>query len=324
MTSRRPLSGRQGEKGNKPGGHSVPSGLYWTLLAALLLASTAALVFAYTHEQDDVNGPVAARWCSNHALPCSDAVTWSLNPNAPNVNTTGGLTLRLSIQAAFASWAQASLKGQVITGISFAEGGDSTLPSPDANDCINVIGFTDPTKSDFSTGTIAFTAIATAFGAPPTQYSCSSTGSNFICPLPSCIVDADIQFNPSDTFSTASATPANDFDLQTIATHEIGHLLGMDHSGLANAIMFAFGDEGTVPTRNLSEDDILAVGSVYPSASFQSAVGKLSGTVTLNGSGIFAAHVVVTDANTGLAVTDGLTNSDGTYSIFAPPGSYQV
>jgi len=298
--------------------------LGWALVAIGLLASMAALVYAYNHEQDDVNGsPVSTRWCANQALPCSDVVTWSLNTSASNVNTTGGVPVQTAIQAAFTSWAQASLNGQLMTGLSFNQGADSSQNAPNASDCVNVIGFTDPTASDFSTGTIAFTSLATLSGTPPQQSSCSS-GATVSCPLPSCIVDADIEFNPSDTFSTAPVTPTNDFDLQAIATHEIGHLLGIDHSGLASAIMFAFGDAGIVPTRSLSIDDVLAAGSIYPSANFPLTVGTLNGTVTLSSSGIFAAHVVVTDADTGAAVTDGLTNSDGTYSIFAPPGTYQV
>lgn len=302
--------------------------LWWTLLALGLLASTAVLVFAYNHEQDDVNGPVATRWCANGAplLPpaaCSDAVAWSLNPNAPNVNVTGGTPVSTAIIAAFNSWQQASLNGQLMTGLSFPEGPSSNLSAPNASDCINVIAFNDPTASDFSTGTIAFTSIATSFGTPPNNTYLCPSGTR-ICPLPSCVIDTDIEFNPADTFSTASVTPANDFDLQSIATHEIGHMIGLDHSGLANAVMFAFGDTGSVTTRTLSVDDILAAGSVYPSVNFPLAVGTLNGTVTLSGSGILAAHVVVTNATSGTAVTDGLTNADGTYSIFVPPGSYQV
>jgi hypothetical protein len=40
--------------------------------------------------------------------------------------------------------------------------------------------------------------------------------------------------------------------------------------------------------------------------------------------GIYAAHVVAIDANTGNVVLDGLTNSNGTYSLYVPPGSYNV
>src|SRR5579875_137536 len=188
-------------------------------------------------------------------------------------------------------------------------------------------GFPDTNSSDFPTGTIAFTDIATVFGSPPLNYQCadsSNPSATYTCPLPSCIVDADIEFNPKDTFSTAPTTPQNDFDLQAIATHEVGHLLGMDHSGLANAIMFAFGDTGGVPQRNLSVDDAIGIGSVYPSQKFAGVTGTLSGRVTLGGSGLFASHVVVMDATSGTAVTDTLTNMDGSYQIAVPQGQYHV
>ena len=88
--------------------------------------------------------------------------------------------------------------------------------------------------------------------------------------------------------------------------------------------MFAFGDTGGIPNRSLSTDDILGIGSIYPSANFQSSTGALAGTITQGGTGIFGTHVVVTDASSGNVVADGLTNTDGTYSIFVPPGQYNV
>ncbi|MGH9449021.1 MAG: matrixin family metalloprotease [Terriglobia bacterium] len=318
----------------------------WPLFAALaILTSTAILLFAYNHEQDDVNGPVTTRWCNgnfNSGAPCQNTVAWGFGP-APgsNVDQTGGPSYQQAVETAFTSWAQASLGGQTLVNVNIQGPVTISSPpsSPNAGDCQNVIGFTDPTTSDFSTGTIAFTSLLTSLGCtvagpncppqtPPNTYFCfnSATPSkSYTCPLASCIVDSDIEFNPADTFSTASTTPANDFDLQEIATHEIGHLLGMDHSGLANAIMFAYGDAGGVPTRVLSVDDAIGMGSIYPSSNFANITGTLAGSVSLSSAGIFGAHVVVIDANSGNAVTDAITNTGGSYSIAGvPPGQYNV
>ncbi|MDE3180439.1 MAG: matrixin family metalloprotease [Acidobacteriota bacterium] len=309
---------------NRRGFRRMAPAALFVLVAALI--SSAVFLFAYNHEQDDVNGPTLTRWCSNGATPCTLSVIWSLGPQGTNVNTTGGGSIVEAISSSFQSWQGANLNGGQMTGFSsVAQGADSTTAAPNAADCVNVIGFTDPNSGDFPTGTIAFTAVTTVFGGPPAgSYTCTTGQTSRTCPLASCIVDVDIEFNPNKTFATASPTPSGDFDLQSIATHEIGHLLGLDHSGLASSIMFAYGDRGVVPQRNLSTDDAIGIGSIYPSANFNSDTGKLTGHANLNGSGVFASHVVVIDSNTGAPVVDTLTNTDGSYSVFVPPGSYNV
>jgi hypothetical protein len=318
-------------RSSRPVGPSRVQRRWLALGACLIFVSTTVLLLAYTHEQDDVNGPVATQWCNgnfNNGLPCTNTVNWSLGPTGTNVDTVGGPTIPQAIQNAFASWQEASLNGQLLANLVITQGPPSSTTAPDSQDCVNVVGFTDTNTNDFPTGTIAFTDIATVFGSPPPlSYQCAHSSDpthNYKCPLSSCIVDADIEFNPKDTFATAPTTPQNDFDLQAIATHEAGHLLGMDHSGLANAIMFAFGDTGGVPQRTLSVDDAIGIGSVYPSANFAAVTGTLSGTVTLGGSGLFASHVVVMDATSGAAVTDTLTNKDGSYQVAVPQGQYHV
>lgn len=318
--------------------HRFPLLLTGAALAAVGL--TAALLLAYNHEQDDVNGPVATKWCNgnfNNGSPCAFSVSWSLGPQpGSNVNQTGGGYAQ-ALQAAFNAWQQASLSGQKVVNLLINQGPGSPQNSPSV-DCQNVVGFTDASKTDFPTGTIAFTSISTSFGCPvagancpvgtpPNTYSCPGSlnpSAVYTCPLPSCIIDADVEFNPQDQFATSTPTPSDNFDLQSIATHEFGHLLGMDHSGLGNAIMFAFGDSGGAPNRTLSTDDILGIGSIYPSGAFASLTGSLSGTVTQGSSGIFASHVLIIDATSGNAIADGLTDTKGNYSVDVPPGQYNV
>ncbi|KAH6803323.1 hypothetical protein C2S51_034769 [Perilla frutescens var. frutescens] len=54
---------------------------------------------------------------------------------------------------------------------------------------------------------------------------------------------------------------ANAFDLETVALHEIGHLLGLGHSSVEAAIMFS--GIGAAQIKNLHPDDIQGIRALY-------------------------------------------------------------
>ncbi len=224
----------------------------------------------------------------------------------------------------------AQVAGQRLTTVSVSNPpGSSTLTAPNAQDCQNVIGFSDTSSSDFPTGTIAFTQIATVTAPSPTSvpftYPCSG-GTTKTCNFQDCIGDADMEFNPTVNFSTSLAPPSGTFSLQSVATHEEGHVLGLDHSGIGHVVMFPYGDSAVAGQQTqLATDDAIGISFLYPNSNFNTATGVISGQVTRGGSGIFGAHVVAVNANTGLAVTDGLTAPDGTYKLNGvPPGYYYI
>jgi hypothetical protein len=304
-------------------------------LAGSVTLLGAILAFAYTTFQNDVDGvPIPARWPNASFI-------WVLNnPGTPpvNVNTTDGtnpLPLKTVLINAFNSWATGSLNGQQLTNISITNGNDvANLPNPQV-DCTNVVSFNDNNPADFPTGTasVAFTTVSTDYlrngapGTPGTTYTFTECNSQETTTTtsPAIVYDADIAFNPHAQFSTSTPPLANDFDLQSVAAHESGHALGLDHSGVAHAVMFPAGDTGESQERTLSSDDLIAMGFLYPSSNFATYLGAISGQVTFpNIGGIYAAHVAAIDANTGNVVLDGLTNANGTYSLFVPPGSYNV
>lgn len=310
----------------------------WLLVAlvAFVVMFSAVLMFGYNPFQDNLGtiaspDPVIARWDS---MP----VTWLLNSATPNnnVNNAGCSStlancIQQAIAAGFTTWTSAQVGGQSLTSLTSQYNGTSTLTTP-AVDCQNVIGFSDTNSSDFATGTIAFTQVATitrpAGTTGPFQYQCGSGSSTVTktCSLDDCIGDADIEFNPGYNFTTASTLPANTFSVQSVATHEEGHLLGLDHSGIAHAVMFPFGDSTSAGQQiQLSTDDAIGISFLYPNSNFSTATGVISGKVTLNGVGVFAAHVVAVDVNTGNAVIDRLTAPDGSYSLVGvPPGTYRI
>ena len=282
-------------------------------------------LFGYNPEQDDVNNaPVADKW---ETTP----IHWQIDPTiGSNVHTTGGATVQTAVNNAFNAWQSAQVNGQTLTNIAFTKDPNTSQTDPDSSDCLNTVLFASSSKTTFPMGVIAFTDVAftsvPSGVSPPITYDCTTPPTMRMCNLDACIVDADIVFNPGEAFSTTTPTLSGDFDVQSTVTHEIGHLLGLDHSGIANAIMYPFGDTtSTGQPRVLAIDDAVGVAFLYPSSNFASATGTISGQVTLSGSGIFAAHVIAIDAASGNAVVDGLTDTSGKYNLVGvPPGNYDV
>ncbi len=305
-------------------------------VAAVLVAAaamfSAVLTFGFNPFQDNLGTitsplPVVARW---NSMP----VAWLLNPDTPSGNVAtpncvlGGTPescIQQPLSDGFTTWMGAQVAGQSLTVLNVQYGGTSTLTSPDYQDCQNVVGFSDTNSSDFSTGTIAFTQVATFTpSGGVSTYSCSG-GNTRTCNLQDCIADADIEFNPSVNFTTSPSPPSGTFSLQSVATHEEGHLLGLDHSGIGHTVMFPFGDSTAAHQQTtLAADDAIGISYLYPTSNFSTSTGTISGTVNLSGTGVFGAHVVAVNANTGNAVTDGISASDGTYRLVVPPGNYRV
>ncbi|KAJ6877760.1 hypothetical protein NC651_030494 [Populus alba x Populus x berolinensis] len=72
--------------------------------------------------------------------------------------------------------------------------------------------------------------------------------------------DGRLHFDAEEKWS---ANPAMDqFDLESVAVHEIGHLLGLDHSSDSNAVMYSGIPPGT-KKRDLAQDDIDGINALY-------------------------------------------------------------
>jgi len=136
--------------------------------------------------------------------------------------------------------------------------------------------------------------------------------------------DVDIVFASSVAYTTSRSPEADRFDLQSIATHEIGHLLGLEHTGLARATMAPFSDRGDVYQRTPHSDDQVGASLLYPDGGFPAQTGSLAGRVTLAGSPVFVSHVVAANVN-GPIVATAFSEPDGSYVIDGlPPDVYVV
>ncbi len=142
--------------------------------------------------------------------------------------------------------------------------------------------------------------------------------------FPGQLMDADIVFNPRYVFSTSDTVPVDQFDFQSTLAHEIGHLLGLDHSPLVSSTMFWVADIGIGSFKPLTADDIAGVSTIYPSASFYSK-GTVSGVVrTTTNVPVYGAVVVALNTN-GEPAGSAITDPSGQYSIMGlDPGAYTL
>jgi YVTN family beta-propeller protein len=153
------------------------------------------------------------------------------------------------------------------------------------------------------------------------------------------ITDVDIVFNGRDhQFSIEENNTPEDFvDLQGVMTHEIGHLLGLDHSPLVGEpvdrpTMYPY-NTASAPReeRSLEPDDFAGITALYP---VEGLTGGVRGQVLSADGPAFGVHVVAYQADTEVFVASALSgsageqkgpNGDGRYEILGlPPGDYHI
>lgn len=153
------------------------------------------------------------------------------------------------------------------------------------------------------------------------------------------ISEADIAINPQPLsaegvplqFSTDGT--AGTYDLESTITHEVGHLLGLDHTRVIGATMQSRQSvNGTYKLsafteRTLSEDDRIRVAGLYGIGKDTSAIeGKLTNNFVAGGSSaVPGAHIWVEDTASGRVIASTITSGNGTYRIEGiKAGQYRV
>jgi hypothetical protein len=144
------------------------------------------------------------------------------------------------------------------------------------------------------------------------------------------ISEADIVLNPFQKFSVDGTTGT--FDLEATFTHEIGHLLGLDHSSVIGATMQprqAMNGTFYVPAwsgRTLSADDRAGVQSLYGMPLNSPEQGGITGSITLpGGSPAASVNVWAEDQHNGRVVASAITLSNGLYKLNnIPAGEYTL
>jgi len=269
----------------------------------------ASPIYGYvtSRELSSTNMVVQRKWATG-------PIPWQMNPSAGQ-NISGSREFGQVVQQSFRTWSSLPTAN-----IIFAEGSPTTAKHTYDGNNVVVANLTTAEWAalGLGPGVLAFTAVNSSDGGTVLDRLGRPVA------FPGQIADADIVFNPSYQFSTDETVPPSRVDFQSVLTHEIGHLLGLDHSPIMSATMFWAATEGISLPRKLSPDDIAGVSTIYPNALFLSKA-TLQGTVrTTANAPVFGAVVIALDG-IGQPVASAITDPNGQYSIMGlDSGMYTV
>jgi Matrixin/Domain of unknown function (DUF4214) len=146
------------------------------------------------------------------------------------------------------------------------------------------------------------------------------------------IVEADVALNPSQSFSS-DGTPGT-YDLESTFTHEVGHLLGLEHSAIIGATMQPRQAKNglfnlpALTQRTLSEDDCAGARALYGSPNKTGSIaGKVIANASASGSrqNVFGAHVFAENPETGKVMAGNITTEAGEYHLDGlAPSEYRL
>lgn len=298
------------------------------LSAAILLAAGLCVLVAAA---GPVRGHMSIRIpTSSNPNAIGLAVRWDLanNSSLPNVANrrilyeiadagcadaplfTGPVNEFEAIQNSFSKWREIRESD-----LDFQFNGATTNAVTDANDSRNIVRWVN---SGISTGVFAVTI--TTFDTLTAE-----------------IVDADLELNDRDfTWDTLGPTGTQGVIgramIESVVTHEIGHMVGLDHAANAGGAMFFASSPGMIDQTVLEADDRALIRADYAHPSLSDAsLGSVAGTVDDGFSGAFGVEVLLIDMSTGENVIGHVTESDqgifteGEYLIEGvPPGNYMA
>jgi hypothetical protein len=272
------------------------------ILALLALFAVHAPLRAYTIQYRDAAGLVPRRWLTQPII-----ITLSTSLASPPPNVKAGSDVLGAARRALRHWSS-------IANVQFFETSSpaQTISPASAPDHVNLITVSVDNAAAF----------ISQDNPGRTRVFSDANGA---------ISEADITLNPNVLFSSDGTVGT--YDLESTFTHEIGHLLGLEHSAIIGATMQprqAVNGLFGLPAftqRSLSFDDIAGARALYGS---RAGTGSLVGRLVTNSFGgqsqpVFGAHVFAEETATGRVIAGSITLHSGDYRIDGlPPGGYRV
>ena len=260
-------------------------------------------------------------------------ITWLFSEDGLPGSGIDNSALAAELTAAFDDW-----EALATSEIDFEFGGEAPFRSAAADgdfglgvDGRNLVTFTDPDLI-FPPGVLAVALVATFPVDTVVDPSNSDLDGDGTPDLPDgvypagTIFDGDIAFNSSEAWSVSGLDGS--LDIRAVALHEIGHLQGLSHSSIRDAVMWPFLADDIAAARTLKADDIAWSSFYYPTEpAYSTSFGSIRGQV-INGTSsvtVLGAHVFAVEPVSGQGVVGTYTADDGSYVIPGlPPGDYLV
>ncbi len=276
-------------------------------LVLLLLSSFSLSTMAYTTQFTDERETKRLHW-RNGVIP----IALSSSLTKENLNIKADSDVLGAVQRSLETWEKvANIKFEVITADK-----QSVSPSGKFGDGVSLITIAQTTDN------------LILFGSDSEEVSARTrifyNGKGFI-------TEADIVLNPYQQFSTDGSIGT--FDLEATLTHEIGHLLGLEHSTIIGATMHAHQGKNGIynlpgySSRTLAEDDIAGIRALYGAeSSNEECCGSIGGKLlTTNSKETKNFQVWAEESETGRVAAGVVTNAEGDYCIEGlPSGEYKI
>ena len=273
------------------------------LLQLSLAVSVTAYVPHYTEEKDSLK----LRWKNNLI---KIALSNSLIKSGPNVKPESDIAG--AIQRSLAVWENAAdIKFEIVWT-------DKQTVSPNGNfgDAVSLITIAQTTEN-----LLMFSKDSEDVSAR-TRVFFNKKG---------IITEADIVLNPYQQFSTDGSIGT--FDFESTLTHEIGHLLGLEHSSVFSATMHENNGKNGVfnlasfVSRTLADTDITAIRAIYGAKpENENCCGAIAGKLTSANSKTPKTYAVWAEsAETGRVVAEVKTSAEGVFRLEGlAEGSYHI